>query len=259
MQLQATYPTTEHERAAECVVAFLAGYAEVDAVLLVGSCTRGKGFHDIDFVALAGPDTSDDAHAALWAGWEAFDADAPALRAVRDLGEFGRVDMDIIDGSFSPDSRGWTSGPSQFELEVGNYVAYSVPLFERGDRYSRLRLDWLPHYGDTLARERLLEARKYCLNNLRHVHTFVERGIHFQAFHRLYDAFREFIQALFIARRTYPIAYDKWIREQIVEILGLPGLYDALVGVLAIGDIESDAASRHACVLEELLEEYAPA
>lgn len=29
------------------------------------------------------------------------------------------------------------------------------------------------------------------------------------------------MQALFIARRTYPIAYDKWIREQVVDILGL--------------------------------------
>jgi hypothetical protein len=36
------------------------------------------------------------------------------------------------------------------------------------------------------------------------------------------------LQALFVERRTYPLAYNKWIREQVTEWLTLPGLYEEL-------------------------------
>ena len=90
------------------------------------------------------PETTEERRRQLWSDWEAFDRAEPANQAVRALGEFGRVDLDIIDGAFTPDERGWTSGPSQFELEVGNYIAYSVPLFDRAGRYAALREQWLP-------------------------------------------------------------------------------------------------------------------
>lgn len=61
----------------------------------------------------------------------------------------------------------------------------------------------------------------YCIKNLQHLPGFVARRVYFQAFDRLYNAYREFLQALFIARRTHPIAYNKWIREQVEEILGV--------------------------------------
>ena len=88
------------------------------------------------------------------------------------------------------------------------------------------------------------------------MHTFVERAIYFQAFHRLYDAFREFIQALFISRRTYPIAYDKWIREQVEEMLGLPDLYVQLRAILEVSAIESAQTAERATTLQRLLEEH---
>ena len=56
----------------------------------------------------------------------------------------------------------------------------------------------------------------------------MERGLFSQSFDRLFNVYQEFLQALFISRRTYPIAFNKWIREQIVEILGLPELYQRL-------------------------------
>jgi hypothetical protein len=259
VQLRATYPTAAHERAADAVVTFLRARHEVEAVLLVGSCTRARGYQDIDFAALIPADASAGMRHTVQVEWDAFYAADPAMAAVRELGEFGRVDMDFINGAFAPDERGWTSGPSAFELELGNYIAYSVPLFESGGRYALLRDEHLPYYSEPLAEARLADARKYCLNSLAHVHTFTERGICFQAFHRLYDAFREFIQALFIARRTYPIAYDKWIQEQVVEMLGLPELYCQLRAVLEITDIESAQTSANARTLEALLEEYANA
>ena len=72
-----------------------------------------------------------------------------------------------------------------------------------------------------------------------------------------YDAFREFLQALFIARRTYPIAYDKWTQEQIVEILGLPELYQQLPRLFEIRNFESHEILDQANTLKDLLDEYA--
>jgi hypothetical protein len=100
-------------------------------------------------------------------------------------------------------------------------------------------------------------VREYCLNNLHHIPLYVERGLYFQSFDRLYNAYREFLQALFIARRTYPIAYNKWIREQVEEILGLPGLYAQLSHLFEISRFESTEIAAKAIEVEELLDEYA--
>ncbi len=77
-------------------------------------------------------------------------------------------------------------------------------------------------------------------------------------FDRLYNAYREFLQALFIARRTYPIAYNKWIREEVEEILGLPELYAQLPHLFEIRQFESSEIADKAKEVEKLLEKYAP-
>ena len=140
---------------------------------------------------------------------------------------------------------------------MGNIVAYSLPLWQRSDYYEQLQSQWLPYYDETLRRQRLDMVLMYCNNNLDHVPYFVGRELYFQAFHRLYDAFREFLQALFIARHTYPIAYDKWIREQVEDILELPELYRQLVTILEISHFESDEVARKASLLCQLLMQYA--
>ena len=101
-------------------------------------------------------------------------------------------------------------------------------------------------------------VRWYCLNNLHHIPLYVERGLYFQSFDRLYNAYREFLQALFIARRTYPIAYNKWIREEVEEILGLPELYAELSHLFEIKKFESSELMEKGQQVECLLEEYAP-
>ena len=100
-------------------------------------------------------------------------------------------------------------------------------------------------------------VRRYCLNNLDHILLYVNRGLYFQAFDRLHNAIGEFLQALFIARQTYPIAYDKWIREQVDEILGLPELYRKLVKFLEIRSFESQEIAAKAEGLAYLLDKYA--
>ena len=86
---------------------------------------------------------------------------------------------------------------------------------------------------------------------------FTSRVSPFQAFDRLYKAFREFLQALFIARRTYPLAYNKWIREQVEDRLGLPELYTQLPQVLEVERLDSDDVVSNARALERLLDRWA--
>jgi hypothetical protein len=64
------------------------------------------------------------------------------------------------------------------------------------------------------------------------------------------------MQALFISRRVYPIAYDKWIREQIEDILGMPEIYKKLVSLMEISHFESHEIIDKALALEHLFHEY---
>ena len=252
------YPTPEHEAAAAAITGFFRGREGVRAVLLTNSCARGKASRDscLDMAILTAPDAR--IQSQLNGAWESFGSTDRAIAEMAAVGAFSHVDLGFIDGEITPRKRGWTSGPDGFELEIGNYVAYSVALWERESEMDALREKWLPYYGEDLRQERLAAARKYCINNLEHIPLFVARGLHFQAFDRLYMAHREFLQALFIAKRTYPIAYDKWIREQLVDMLGLPDIYAEVVDLLQIRSLESDELAGKAEALRSLLDTHAP-
>lgn len=252
------YPTEQHAAAAQAIVTFFAACDEVDSVLLVNSCARGRATRDscLDMTILVKPTIKDAAIAALQHEWDAHYQGDLVFSQLRTVGAYSNVDLDITTGNFKPHERDWTSGPDEFELEVGNTLVYCVPLWERHNRLEELRRQWLPYYNEALRAERLSAAQRYCRNNLDHIRLYVPRGLHFQSFHRLYDAFREFLQALFIARRTYPIAYNKWIKEQIVEILHLPELYPQLTALFEIQRFESDEIARKALALRSLLERY---
>ena len=84
----------------------------------------------------------------------------------------------------------------------------------------------------------------------------MNRGLYFQAFYRLYDASREFLQAIFISRQTYPIAHGKWIREQIEEILEMPELYQQLPKIFEIKRFGSQEIFQKARDVEHILNEY---
>jgi len=260
MSAQVSYPTPEHERAAQVIVHEFSGLAQVEAILLVGSCARGKAGRDscLDITVLLRPDLTPEVRAGLELHWR----DVSAAAAFQELGRVGRyshVDFGFCDGRFVPHPRSWTDWADEFELEIGNALAYSVPLWDRGDYLRRLKQRWLPYYGDEVRQTRLAETALCCTNNLEHVPLYVERGLYFQAFYRLTHAFQEFMQALFISRRTYPIAYDKWIREQVVEILSLPELYVELTGLFEIQHLESPELAAKAASLGGLLQHYVQA
>jgi len=257
-RLHPVYPTVEHQRAADAIRDHFAARTEVATVLLVGSTARGKASRDscLDITVLIMPDDFAARKQSLQNDWTTFYEHEEVFRRLLGVGAYTHVDLEIGDGEFAPRYHGWTSGPDEFELEIGNTLVYSVPLWQGGDYLARLQAQWLPYYSESLRRERLAMVRRFCLNNLDHIPLFIERELYFQSFNRLYDAYREFLQALFITRRVYPIAYDKWIREQIEGVLGLPELYQELPLLFEIQHFESKEIAKKATLLRRLVEDY---
>ncbi len=253
---QPAYPTGAHAAAAQALTQRFAD--EVDAVLLLNSCARGTASPDscLDIGLLLRPERPGPGAADLQARWESWYAEAAIFRELEAAGRFAEVHLDVLSGEYAPVERGWTGGPDSFEIEIGNHLVYAHPLHQSSAYWDELRGRWLPFYNDDLRRERLAMIRTFCLNNLDHIPLYSARGLHFQSLDRFYNAHREFLQALFVSRRVYPIAYDKWIREQIVEILGLPELYAQLVELFQIQHLESGELVGKAERLRELLVTY---
>jgi predicted nucleotidyltransferase len=257
----AAYPTVQHEQAAERIVDFFAHQSDVQAVLLTCSCARGKATRDscLDIAILVKPEVLVAKRHDLEQMWESVYLTDPIFQTLQAIGKYSHVDLEFVNGMFEPRYHDWTTGPDEFELAIGNLLVYSVPLWEQGDYLSQLKSQWLPYYREELRRERLEMVHRYCLNNLHHIPGYIARGLYFQSFHRLWHAFGEFLQALFISRRIYPIAYYKWVREQIEEILELPSLYVTLSKLFEIRRFESDDIAQKAQILEGLLAEFIPA
>jgi hypothetical protein len=261
MKLGTFYPTPEHAATAESFVRFVTTNFDADAVLLVNSCTRGKATRDscLDIIMLASPEKLRPQKEILETEFRRFEERDPSVQVLKHVGRYSEVHSDYVDGVFTPLEQDEAAGPDDFEVGIGNFLVYSVPLWQSSDYYSRLKEQWLPYYGEDLRLHRLRRVRHFCLNNLHHIPPYIERGLYFQSFDRLYNAYREFLQALFIARRTYPIAYNKWIREQVDDILGLPELYARLSHLFEISRFESTEIDEKALEVEEMLNEYAPA
>jgi hypothetical protein len=250
------FPSPIHERAAFAVSEVLIGLAAVDAVSVVGSCARRADANDLDLSVLV---TDAAQVAAVEQAFASFAARSPEVAALASLGPFVELDLHVITGQFAPGARGWTTGPDALELEIGNEVAHARLLWQRADRFDVLRQRWLPYYDEALRATRLAEARMYAINDLEHVPVMLRRDEPFHAFHRLYLAFHGFLQALFIARRHYPIAYDKWVKEQVEGMLSLPELYAQLPSIIGIDRLDQPRIAQSCGDLRSLLDKWAPA
>jgi predicted nucleotidyltransferase len=230
--------------------------SEVEAVVLVNSCARGVATpeSDLDLALLVDPTLSAEHRRSMEESWKAWYESRSVFRDLERLSRFARIHLDLFDGEFRPETWDDGGGPDYFEIEIGNRIARGVPLWERSRAWDDLRARWLPYYGDDLRRERLAMVRSSCRLNVERVHRGVARGLHFHAFERLYHAFQEFLQALFIARRVYPISYVKWVREQVEGWLGLRDLYAALPAMLEVNDLESGETAERADQVAEMLE-----
>lgn len=126
-----------------------------------------------------------------------------------------------------------------------------------GSYFQELKQRWLPYYDDDLRVKRLSAVKSACNYDLDHIPFLINRELYFHAFYILTEAFRKYLQAIFMNNNTYPISYNKWIREQIVKWLNKPGLYPKLLPILSITDIESNEINEKAIMLRKLLTKIA--
>jgi hypothetical protein len=252
------FPTKLHQEVADLAGDFFSAHAPVDTILVVNSCARGRAVaaSDLDMAVLIKPTAPNQEIQSLTMKWNQFMATQPVVHRFRSTGRFTQVHVDVFDGRMTPTVWDDGGGPDSFEVEIGNRVAYAAPLRDAGMYFRQLQSQWLPYYGDDLRRSRLAMVREACARDLEAIPFFLGRSLYFQAFDRLYKAFQEFLQALFLARRTYPLAYNKWIREQLGEWLSLPGLYEELPPILSVRSIESAELGQKADALRVLLERW---
>ena len=246
------FPTTHHARAAAEITEFFAGQPATQAVLLTNSCARGKATRDscLDMQVLARTEQIRE----LEQAWQAFAAASTAIADLSDSGRWSDVHLDITNGVF--EVRPIDHELDWLEVQVGNLLAYSVPLLERGGRLRELRAEWLPFYAEELRTERLTAAHATCLGYLDRIPWLLDRELWFHALARLHGAFSWFLLALHVKHRTYPIAYDKWIREQVVTNLGLPELYPRLPPIFELNRLESRELDEKAADLRALVGIY---
>jgi len=257
MPMSPEFPTSIHERAAEEIVAF-ARTLPVEAVLLVNSCARGKATaqSDLDIALLIDPAVPDFERQQFDQAWRERYQSAPIFRELEQLGRFSGVHLDFFDGQWTPEVWDDGGGPDAFEIEIGNRVAYAAPLWEDGKMFADLRARWLPYYGYELRNARLKMASDAVLLDVERIRSVATRGLVFYALDRLHHAFQEFLQALFIAHRAYPLAYNKWIREQVEDWLGLAALYAELPYALELARLQPEDLIEKAAYLRRLLETW---
>lgn len=257
MTISAEFPTPVHRRAAEEIIAF-ARTLPVQAVLLVNSCARGKATarSDLDIALLIDPEMPASERPQLDHAWSQRYRSAPIFRELEQLGRFSGVHLDFFDGQWTPEVWDDGGGPDAFEIEIGNRVAYAAPLWEDGKIFADLQTRWLPYYGDELRNARLKMVIDACLLDIERIRSVASRGLVFYALDRLHHAFQEFLQALFIAHRTYPLAYNKWVREQVEDWLGLPALYSELPYVLELPRLQPEDLIEKAEYLRRLLTKW---
>ncbi len=241
MSTHMRFPTAVHEQAAQSVVDFFAVHSQTRAVLLVNSCARGRAVpeSDLDVAILVDAAMPKCDLLSLERQWHERYAELPVFRKLEELSRFARIHLEMFDGRFTPQRWDDGGGPDCFEIEIGNRVAYAAQMWQRGSAFADLRAIWLPYYDEPLRQQRLAMVQESCRLNIARIEPLVARNLHFQAFDRLYHAFQEFLQCVFISRRVYPLAYNKWLREQIEGWLELPAIYALLPSVLEVDRLES--------------------
>lgn len=250
------YPTPLHGRAATAVYDHFRRSPLVDTVLLLNSCARGVATpqSDLDMAVLVKDGVSAEEIAQLEEQWQQQVQVAADVVMFVESGPFTKLHLDVIDGRYAPTLWDDGGGPDSFELEVGNHVAYSAPIEEVGSYFRWLRRKWLPYYEESLRQQRLTMVRKAILYDLSFIPIFAERQLLFQAFDRLYKAQQEVLQLILMRHRRYPIAYNKWIKTQVVDWLGLPDMYVQLEEILALQQLAEDELKAKAEQLRRLVE-----
>ena len=249
------FPTKLHHDAAETANEHFRNISDVDTVLIVNSCARGQAVadSDLDVAILVSPGTSDNEMKKMLASWQSYSANAPAILNFRQSSPFAHIHLDIIDGKYTPGIIDAGEPIDYFEVEIGNQIHYSAPMGNTGSYFQELKQRWLPYYDDDVRLGRLGKVKNACNYDLDHIPFLIKRELYFHAFYILTEAFRKYLQAIFMTNKVYPISYNKWIKEQVVKWLNKPGLYPKLSPILSVSTIESNEISEKGIMLRELL------
>jgi predicted nucleotidyltransferase len=255
MTYKPRFPTMLHQDTAELVRDYFLAMSNVDTVLVVNSCARGQAVpeSDLDFAVLVKPETTRTQIENIETAWLSYSVNQPTFLKYKKSSQFAHLHLDIIDGSYTPTILEIGVASDFFEIEIGNQICYSAPMDHAGSYFQELQNKWLPYYNEELRLQRLTMTREACEYDLNHIPFFIKRGLYFQAFDILYKAFQEYLQTLFIANKTYPIAYNKWIKDQVVTMLNKPDLYPKLSPILSVSNIEGNEINDKVKMLRELL------
>jgi len=260
MNSKPIFPTPLHKAAAQLIQDYFVEIDSVDTVLVVNSCARGHAVpeSDLDVAILVKPKTSPAAMKVIENQWQIYAETQPALAAYRSAHQFAHVHLDIIDGIYTPAFLEPGAPSDFFEVAIGNQVQYSAPMNSPGNYFRELQHKWLPYYNEDLRLQRFTMSKAACEYNLNHIEVYMERRLYFQAFDILYRAFQDYLQTLFIANKIYPIAYNKWIKEQVAVCLKRPALYPKLSPILSVNNLESGEIKIKAAMLYDLLYDITP-
>ena len=255
MTLKPTFPTSLHQDTADLISNYFLQIQSVDTVLVVNSCARGQALSesDLDFAILVKPITTPTEIKNIETSWQTYCNTQSTFLKYKRSNPFAHIHLDIIDGNYIPTILEVGGASDFFEIEIGNHICYSAPMDSAGNYFKELQNKWLPYYNEELRLQRLEMIRNACEYDLDHIPFFIKRSLYFQAFDILCKAFQEYLQTLFIANKTYPIAYNKWIKEQIIKWLNKPELYPRLSPILSISNIESNEIKDKTKMLRELL------
>ena len=254
-----SFPTKLHQDSAELIRDYFLAISNVDTVLVVNSCARGKAApeSDLDFAILVKPGTAAAEIKSIEHSWRIYSEKQPTFLKYKQSSQFAHLHLDIIDGNYKPTNIEKGEPIDYFEIEIGNQICYSAPMGNTGPYFQELQNKWLPYHTEELRLQRLQTTKDACSYDLDHIPFFIKRELYFQAFDILCKAFQEYLQVLFIANKTYPIAYNKWIKEQVVKWLNKPDLYPKLSPILSISNIESNEINDKAKDLRKLLNNLA--
>src|SRR4051794_952051 len=91
------FPTEIHREVSELVSHYFCTHAQVDTILVVNSCARGRAVagSDLDFAVLITPAAGSQAVQSLEIKWQEFSLAHPLVRQFRSSGRFAQVHLDV--------------------------------------------------------------------------------------------------------------------------------------------------------------------
>src|SRR6516225_1899227 len=98
------FPTELHREVAELAWDFFSAHAQVDTILAVNSCARGRAVagSDLDLAVLIMPTAATQEIQSLTTLWQKFMATQPLIHRFRSTGRFRQVHLDVFDGRMVP-------------------------------------------------------------------------------------------------------------------------------------------------------------